>query len=1456
MSDSGMDGGLDLPAHGEAVQPKVLIEDSSDASASTVPLAPDSAEATLLSRLLQLSGRPGEAPLSQPMLRTARLLDYYSWIDDLELYRAAGGTLDSYHLVAPAVRQQLSYSLPDGFLQQRGTAFETSLRSYYMPTSKLAAIREFQTIKLTKKEILQPEKVIAFHRNWDRTYDRCRPLAIPDSALLAVYKKNIPEPLKLHLELEGKATLGECKTELWRRCHELYEHQCDVHAFQHLGEPVAVAAAAGSPATCEHCGKQGHDQTTCYKRVPCPKCGQLGHGARRCRNSSAPTIPPQPPTAPLPAQPAAPRPTQSPVRSSDKDAARRERHKDLTCHGCGEKGHIKPFCPKREDIRWMESMQRLDEADSIDLLRPTMPMILTSGSGTTVPLAAFLDSGSVRNYISTALFARLQAAGGVFAQPYSGQATLGDQTTAEINHRVHITLTASQFLDRPVTFECDALVMNTRDDMILGTETMVSLGFNKLLAGHDAPTPLSLSQEDSLVSPILEDERYHDDPALRDGLQRIIDESQDVLRDQILQEPAATEAAEIHTDGPLPAPASGSRRLSAQKLDFLDKFIAEGLELDLLEPVVDQQTPVLFNLVFAKKGDSYRVCVDFTPLNKVTVPYNYPLQNMKDLLSKAVGHDYYAILDLKSGFHQIPLKEAHRYLTAFVCPRGIFRFKRVPEGLRNASGFFQRIMTGILEDYIDKSCLLFIDDILIYADTVEDYLQAIRDVLQALRRKRLICSLKKAKFGLSRAVFLGHTVSKDGLGICDSRKQGIVDMLPPTGRDSLASYLATVNFLRDFMGFDALQHIRPLSLKMKKGVVWTWTADDQQRFDCIKKLVLAAPLLHIPDPRADLLIRCDASDIGCAGLLLNKYDSGEEALILCVSKSFTSSEANWSIMDKEMYAIYYTIMKAEYFLDGVHFIVETDNRNLIHLASSRSPRVIRLRANLQDKLFSVLHIRGKDNPADYFSRALPDCRKEALEPPQPSTLCRRLVQTSQTRANRRQELLHKVHNGVAGHQGEKPMKAHLDRLGENWPERSRDVHDYVQSCTACQYQRLALPALEAKVSTTKASFLWEIVAVDTCEVMDGYVHTYRCCFSGWTQLEIAETKEAVEVARTMLRVFGNWGAPLKLRSDNGTEFTAAVIVEFCKLLRIDQQFTLAHRPQANGVVERGNGLFLTHLRTLLFDTGLERDWRLYLPIVQRIMNSFINTSTGFTPADCLFGTRLNLNKIIYDHTGADSQTDAASPFVPTTDWVAAYSATHERLLLKAADLLAEAVSKRLATSPAEPTTFLHGTPVLVRPVRGRGPTKLARRMMGPYVVASQEGNIVIVRDLVNDSLHRYHTSRVKPYDASRTPDLQQLAARGAEEYRVETVLHHRHPVPGSTSLKNMEVLLHWAGYDSSEDTWEPYWQNRNVAAIKDYVATTFPAAPRPPPTATRTAPPRTTGSGRVPRPPAHLQDFA
>jgi hypothetical protein len=182
-------------------------------------------------------------------------------------------------------------------------------------------------------------------------------------------------------------------------------------------------------------------------------------------------------------------------------------------------------------------------------------------------------------------------------------------------------------------------------------------------------------------------------------------------------------------------------------------------------------------LLVKKKDDSLWMCVDYRPLNEVTIKNKYPLLDI--LFDQLSGACYFSQIDLRLGYHQIKIRQEDIPKMAFSTRYGLYEYTVMSFGLTNAPAYFMYLMNSIFMEELDIFVVIFIDDILIYSKTRDDHPHHIHIVLQKLRKHRLYAKFSKFEFWLEKVSFLGHVLSKDGIAVDPSKVQDVLEWKQP-----------------------------------------------------------------------------------------------------------------------------------------------------------------------------------------------------------------------------------------------------------------------------------------------------------------------------------------------------------------------------------------------------------------------------------------------------------------------------------------------------------------------------------------------------------------------------------------------------------------------------------------------------------------------------------------------------
>ncbi|GJS33294.1 putative reverse transcriptase domain-containing protein [Tanacetum coccineum] len=285
-------------------------------------------------------------------------------------------------------------------------------------------------------------------------------------------------------------------------------------------------------------------------------------------------------------------------------------------------------------------------------------------------------------------------------------------------------------------------------------------------------------------------------------------------------------------------------------------------------------------MLFVKKKDgSFRMCIDYRELNKITIKNHYPLPRIDDLFDQLQGACYFSKIDLWSGYHQLRVHEDDILKTAFRKRYGHFKFTVMPFGLTNAPAVFMNLMNRVCKPYLDNFVIVFIDDILIYSKTKEEHEVYLKLVLELLRKEKLYAKFSKCEFWLQEVHFLGHVVNQSGIHVDPSKIEAVNNWKAPITSSKVRSFLGLAGYyMRFIVNFSKIA--KPLTSLTQKNQKYEWGKKEEEAFQTLKNNLCDAPILLLPDRVEDFIVYCDASNQGLGCVLMQRgKDSWKETVI-------------------------------------------------------------------------------------------------------------------------------------------------------------------------------------------------------------------------------------------------------------------------------------------------------------------------------------------------------------------------------------------------------------------------------------------------------------------------------------------------------------------------------------------------------------------------------------------------
>ena len=403
--------------------------------------------------------------------------------------------------------------------------------------------------------------------------------------------------------------------------------------------------------------------------------------------------------------------------------------------------------------------------------------------------------------------------------------------------------------------------------------------------------------------------------------------------------------------------------------EALEKLVAE----DIIEKVEHSEWASPTVPIVKPNGD-LRICGDYSvTINKFSVMEQYPIPSLEELLSKLSGGTRFTKIDLSQAYHQLELTPESRKYTTINTHQGLYQYKRLTYGVTSAVSIFQRTIENVLKGL--PGCCVRIDDILVSGETDEIHLENLHRVLQRLQECGLSLNPNKFHFMLDQVVYLGTTISAEGISPTKERVKAIREAEAPTNVPELQSFLGSANFLCKFVP-DFARTASPLYQLLCKETPWKWGKLEQEAFHNLKAALCSDSVLRHYDPASKLILQCDASSVGVGATLLQPGPDDSLLPVAYASRILTSAEQNYSQIERESLAIVFGVTKFRQYLLGRHFTLFTDLKPLITLMGEHKPvpqlasaRIKRWSLLLAAYNYTIEFIPGKQNVyADFLSR--------------------------------------------------------------------------------------------------------------------------------------------------------------------------------------------------------------------------------------------------------------------------------------------------------------------------------------------------------------------------------------------------------------------------------------------------------------------------------------------------------
>ncbi|KAJ9538340.1 hypothetical protein OSB04_031073 [Centaurea solstitialis] len=327
-------------------------------------------------------------------------------------------------------------------------------------------------------------------------------------------------------------------------------------------------------------------------------------------------------------------------------------------------------------------------------------------------------------------------------------------------------------------------------------------------------------------------------------------------------------------------------------------------------------------VVVQKKNGKWRVCIDFTDLNKACPKDPFPLPHIDAMVDATAGHELLTFMDAYSGYNQILMHADDQEKTAFMTDKGIYCYKVMPFGLKNAGSTYQRLVNMMFKEHLGRTMEVYIDDMLVKSERSHDHIDHLKQSFDILRQYKMKLNPTKCSFGVRAGKFLGYMVTQRGIEASPEQIKAIQEIQSPRNVKEVQKLTGRVAALNRFISRSSDKcHLFYNVLRKNQG--FNWTEAHEKALQDLKQYMASPPLLTKPIEGESLQLYLAVSNNAVSAVLVREDDQQQHP-IYYISKSFLNAETRYTSMEKLLLGLVTAAKKLRHYFESHHIIVVTN----------------------------------------------------------------------------------------------------------------------------------------------------------------------------------------------------------------------------------------------------------------------------------------------------------------------------------------------------------------------------------------------------------------------------------------------------------------------------------------------------------------------------------------------------